>query len=121
MANGKFVWTPRGGAQQSYTFPDNFSFGYEAPRQEAGDIGRAIDGTLRSYSRDLKQRWALPFNYIYAAQKEQFWAIKQAQAEIDFYEDGAGDKTCTALWTNDFNFVLVAPGLWSGTIELEEV
>ena len=71
---GKFVWTQRGAAAQSYTFPVHFSFGYEAP-----------------------------------------------QVELDFYENAALGKNCTALWYNDFNFVMVAPGLWSGTIELQEI
>ena len=118
---GKFVWTPRGAAAQSYTFPVHFSFGYEAPQVESADAGRAIDGTLRSYARPLKQKWTLPFKYVDAAQKDQFWAIKQAQVELDFYENAALGKTCTALWSNDFNFVMVAPGLWSGTIELQEI
>lgn len=121
MANGKFVWTPRGGTQQSYTFPYQYSFGYEAPEQEAGDVARAIEGTLRSYARSLKQRWMLPFHYYSFDQKEQFRSIKAAQVEIDYYDDADGPLTCTALWINDFNFVMVAPGLWSGTIELQEI
>jgi len=122
MANGKFVWTPTGGSQQSYTFPVHFSFGYEAPEQEAMDLGRAVDGTLRSYVRTLKQKWVLPFKYISAAQKDQFKTIKNAQVEIAFYWSADDpEPTCTGLWTNDFNFVMAAPALWSGTIELQEI
>jgi hypothetical protein len=122
MANCKFVWTPVGGSQQSYVPPVNFSFGYESPEQEAMDLGRAIDGTLRSYVRELKQKWVLPFKYVLKAQRDQFKTIKDAQVDLDFYWSADDpEPTCTGLWTNDFNFVLAAPGLWSGTIELQEI
>ena len=48
-------------------------------------------------------------------------AIKQAQADIDFFRDGTGGKTFTGVWTNDLDFREVAPGLWSGSMVLEEV
>lgn len=121
MANGKLVWTPSGGSQQNYTFPVNFSWGYEENQVEAGDFERALDGTLRSYRRNYKQRWFLGFQYISADQKDQFWEIKQAGVEVDFYRDADGNKTGTFIWVNDFDFAEVAPGYWAGTIELEEI
>ena len=48
-------------------------------------------------------------------------AIKQAQTDIDFFRDGTGAKTFTGVWTNDLDFREVAPGLWSGSMMLEEV
>ncbi|RJR38680.1 MAG: hypothetical protein C4567_12425 [Deltaproteobacteria bacterium] len=120
MPNGRFVWTPRGGTEQSYTFPVNYSWGFEHQHQDFGDRARAIDGTLRSYRRDYKQRWSLRFNYISEAQKEKFKEIKDAQVDLDFY-DLSGEKVGTFDWTNNFNFVAVPGSWWSGTIELEEV
>jgi len=121
MANGKFVWTPSGGTQESYVFPVNFSWGYEEAQKEAGDFARALDGTLRGYRRAYKQRWFLEFLYIELEQKEQFREIKQAGVDIDFYREADGSRTGVFAWVNDFDFAEVAPGMWSGTIELEEV
>jgi len=72
-----------------------------SPEAGSGDVDRAIDGTLRSYARSLKQKWVLPFKHYSFAQKEQFRSIKEAQVEIDYYDDADGPLTCTALWTND--------------------
>ena len=121
MANAKIVWTPPGGSQQAYTFPVNFSWEYQEAYQDATDYDRALDGTLRSYSRGLKQNWRLVFRFISAAQKEQFLAIKLAQADLDFHRQADGAKTMTAAWVNDFDFTEVAPGYWSGTMELMEI
>lgn len=121
MANAKLEWTPPGGHRQSYILPVNFSRDYQELAQDETDRERALDGTLRSYSRGLKQRWVLKFQYISPAQKDQLCAIKQAQTDIDFYRDAGGAKTFTGAWTSDLDFREVAPGLWSGTIVLEEV
>lgn len=121
MANAKLAWTPGGGSPQSYTLPVNFSRDYQELSQDETDWERALDGTLRSYSRCLKQRWVLKFQYISSAQKDQLTVIKQAQADLDFYRDAGGAKTFTGVWTNDLDFREVAPGAWSGTVVLEEV
>ncbi|MFP3866874.1 MAG: hypothetical protein ACLFUU_01760 [Desulfobacteraceae bacterium] len=121
MPKGKFVWTPVGGGPQTYNFPVNFSWNYQEACLDDNDRQRALDGTLRSYNRALKQFWRLDFSYISAAQKEQFWEIKQSGVDVDFYRDAKSSKTMTSAWVNDFNFVEVAPGYWSGTIELEEI
>ncbi len=121
MANAKLEWTPKGGSRQSYTLPVNFTWDYQELATDDGDRERALDGTLRSYRRDLKARWVLSFQYIGAAQKEQLAALKQAQVEIDFYRETQGAKTFTGIWTNDLNFREVAPGLWSGSLVLDEV
>jgi hypothetical protein len=71
MANAKLEWTPTGGSRQSYTLPVNFTYDYQELGTDDGDRERALDGTLRSYARDLKARWVLRFQYIGAAQKEQ--------------------------------------------------
>ena len=121
MANARLEWTPLGGSSQSYTLPVNFTWDYQELAQDETDRERAVDGTLRSYLRGLKQRWILQFQFISAAQKEALAAIKQAQADIDFFRDGIGAKTFTGVWTNDLDFREVAPGLWSGSMMLEEV
>jgi hypothetical protein len=121
MANAKLEWTPKGGSRQSYTLPVNFTWDYQELATDDADRERALDGTLRSYSRDLKARWVLSFQYIGTAQKEQLVALKQAQVEIDFYRETGGGKTFTGIWTNDLNFREVAPGLWSGSLVLDEV
>ncbi len=121
MANAKFVWTDGAGILQAYTFPVNFTYDYQELLKDEGDRERALDGTLRSYTRQLKQRWVLKFGYISPAQKGQFAAIKQAQGDIDFYRDAAGPKTFTGVWTSDLDFREVAPGLWTGSSVLEEV
>jgi hypothetical protein len=121
MANAKLAWTPLGGSRQSYTLPVNFSWDYQELAQDETDRERALDGTLRSYSRGLKQRWVLKFQYISTAQKDQLAAIKQAQADIDFHRDAENTKTFTGVWTNDLDFQEVAPGAWSGSMVLEEV
>ncbi|MBI4795870.1 MAG: hypothetical protein HY790_08560, partial [Deltaproteobacteria bacterium] len=94
---------------------------YQELAQDETDRERALDGTLRSYSRGLKQRWVLKFQYISRAQKDQLTAIKQAQTDIDFYRDAENTKTFTGVWTSDLDFREVAPGLWSGSMVLEEV
>ncbi len=121
MANGKFVWTPAGGAQQSYIFPVNYSWGYQVEHQDFGDRERALDGTLRSYQRGLKQRWVLEFNFIDKTQRDQLWEIKQAAVDLDFYEDADGDLTGTFQWVGNFNFARSHPQYYTGSIELEEV
>lgn len=121
MANAKLAWTPPGGSRQSYTLPVNFSWDYQELLQDETERERALDGTLRSYSRGLKQRWVLKFHYISTAQKDQLTAIKQAQTDIDFFRDAGVTKTFTGAWTNDLDFRETAPGAWSGTMVLEEV
>lgn len=121
MANAKLIWTPPGGTLQSYTLPVNFSYDYQELEQDDSDRERALDGTLRSYARTLKARWVLRFQYISTDQKEQLAAIKRAQVEIEFYRDSEGEKTFTGVWSNDLDFREVAPGLWSGSMVLEEV
>lgn len=121
MANARLEWTPAGGERQSYTLPVNFTWDYQARLQDDSDRERALDGTLRSYARELKQRWLLKFQYISAAQKEQLAAIKQAQVDLDFFRDAAGNKTFTGSWSSDLDFREVVPGLWSGSMTLEEV
>ena len=121
MANAKLEWTPLGGSRQSYSLPVNFSWDYQELTQDETDRERALDGTLRSYTRGLKQRWVLKFQYISTAQKDQLSAIKQAQTDLDFYRDGSNTKTFTGAWTSDLDFREVAPGAWSGSMVLEEV
>lgn len=121
MANAKLEWTPPGGSSQSYTLPVNFTWDYQELRQDETDRERALDGTLRSYARGLKQRWVLNFQYVTTAQKEQLAAIKQAQVDLHFYRDSAGSRTFTGVWSSDLDFREVAPGLWSGSMVLEEV
>ena len=121
MATAKLAWTAADGSCQSYTLPVNFTWDYQELAQDETDRGRALDGTLRSYARPLKRRWVLKFQYIATAQKEQLAAIKEAQADVDFYRDAAGPKTFTGAWTNDLDFREVSPDLWSGSIVLEEV
>jgi hypothetical protein len=120
MANARLEWTVSG-SRQSYALPVNFTWDYQELTQDETDRQRALDGTLRSYARGLKQRWILQFQYISTAQKEVLAALKQAQTDIDFFRDGGGAKTFTGAWTNDLDFREVAPGLWSGSMVLEEV
>lgn len=121
MTNAKLEWTTKGQTRQSYTLPVNFTWDYQELWQDETDRQRALDGTLRSYAQGLKQRWLLKFQYISTAQKEQLAAIKESQTDIHFFREANGTKTFTGAWTNDLNFKEVAPGLWSGSIELEEV
>jgi len=122
MANAKLEWTPQGGGGlQSYTLPVNFTWDYQELLTDEADRERALDGTLRSYARGLKARWVLKFLYISTAQKDQLTAIKQAQTEISFYREAGGGKTFSGVWTNDLDFREVSPGLWSGSMVLEEV
>lgn len=121
MANAMLAWTPPGGSRQSYTLPVNFTWDYKELAQDETDRERALDGTLRSYLRGLKQRWTLQFKYISTVQKDALAGIKQDQADIDFFRDGTGSRTFTGVWTNDLDFREVAPGSWSGSIILEEV
>ena len=121
MANARLEWTPKGGSRQSYTLPVNFTWDYQELWQDETDRERAMDGTLRSYSRKLKQRWVLKFQYLSTTQKEQLAAVKQAQADLTFYRDASGPGAFTGAWTNDLDFREVAPGAWSGSMVLEEV
>jgi hypothetical protein len=121
MAKAKLAWTAADGSNQSYTLPVNFTWDYKELGQDETDRERALDGTLRSYARPLKQLWTLKFQYVSAAQKEQLAAIKEVQSDVDFYRDADGDKTFTGVWTSDLDFREVHPGLWSGSIVLEEV
>lgn len=121
MANGKFVWTAPGGVRQSYVFPVNFSWGYQVEHQDFCDRERALDGTLRSYQRGVKQRWVLEFRYIGRDQMQQFLAIKRAGVDLEFYEDADGELTAVCQWVNNFDFVRSHPHYYSGSIEMEEV
>ncbi len=121
MANAKIVWTPPGSTPQAYIFPVNFTWEYQEAYQDSTDRDRALDGTLRSYSRGMKQHWQLVFRFIPTAQKEQFLLIKMAQSDVDFYRQADGGKTLTAAWVNDFDFTEVASDFWSGTMELAEI
>ena len=121
MANAKFIWTPEGGSQQSYILEANYAFTTKPFIQDTSDHGRAIDGTLRTYESPLKQSWLLAFRNVSTAQKEQLKTIKEAKADLDFYQDAAGGLTFTGRWTNPFNFIETAPGVWTGTIQLEEI
>lgn len=121
MANARMEWISAGGSRQSYILPVNFTWDYQELTQDETDRERALDGTMRSYLRGLKQRWVLQFEFISAAQKDAFIAIKQVQTDIDFFRDSSGSKTFTGAWTNDLDFREVAPGFWSGSMVLEEV
>jgi hypothetical protein len=121
MANAKLEWTPRGGTPQSYILPVNFTWDYQELLLDDADRERALDGTLRSYERGLKQRWVLKFQYLSTAQKEQLAAVKQAGVEIVFFRDADGSQTFTGMWTNDLDFRETAPGRWSGSMVLEEI
>jgi len=121
MANARMEWTPAGGSRQSYTLPINFTWDYQELAQDETDRERALDGTMRSYLRGLKQRWVLQFQFISTGQKDTLIAIKQAQTDIDFFRDGTGSKSFTGVWTNDLDFREVSPGFWSGSLILEEV
>jgi hypothetical protein len=121
MANAKLEWTPAGGSRQSYTLPVNFTYDYQELSQDDSDRERAVDGTLRSYRRGLKVRWVLKFRHISPAQKDKLVQIKQSQTDIDFYRQADGPKTFSGDWTNDLDFREAAPGLWSGSIVLEEI
>jgi hypothetical protein len=121
MANAKLEWTSPGGIRQSYVLPVNFTYDYQELSQDESDRERALDGTLRSYYRGLKARWVLKFRHIGPAQKDRLTEIKQAQVDIDFYRQGDGPKTFSGAWINDLDFRETAPGLWSGSIVLEEV
>jgi hypothetical protein len=121
MANARLEWTPAEGSPQSYTLPVNFTWDYQELAQDETDRERALDGTLRSYLRGLKQRWVLQFQYISAVQKDALVSLKQAQVDIDFFRDGSGPKTFTGVWTNDLDFREVSPGFWTGSMILEEV
>ncbi len=121
MANAKLEWVLSGSDRQTYVLPVNFTWDYQELLQDDTDWQRALDGTLRSYAQRLKARWVLKFHYISTAQKEQLANIKTAQVEIDFFRDADGAKSFTGAWTNDLDFREVAPGLWSGTVMLEEV
>jgi hypothetical protein len=121
MANAKLEWTTPDGQHQSYTLPVNFTYNYQELGQDDSDRERALDGTLRSYGRGLKARWVLRFHYISASQKERLADLKQTQADIDFYREADGPKTFAGVWTNDLDFREAAPGLWSGSIVLEEL
>jgi hypothetical protein len=77
MANARLEWTPLGGSAQSYTLPVNFTWDYQELAQDETDRERAVDGTLRSYLRGLKQRWVLQFQFISTPQKDVLVAIKQ--------------------------------------------
>jgi hypothetical protein len=121
MANARMEWTPAGSSRQSYTLPVNFTWDYQELAQDETDRERALDGTMRSYLRGLKQRWVLQFQFISATQKDALIAIKQAQTDIDFFRDGTGSKSFAGVWTNDLDFREVSPGFWSGSMILEEV
>lgn len=121
MANAKLEWTPPAGSRQSYTLPVNFTWEYQELALDLSDRERALDGSLRSYAMPLKARWVLNFQYIATAQKDQLAEIKQAQGDIDFFRAADGSKTFTGTWTNDLDFREIAPGLWSGSMVLEEV
>jgi hypothetical protein len=120
MEYAKFTWTPAGGSLTSYTLAANYSFATKPFLQDASDHGRAIDGTLRTYNVPLKESWLLSFKNISLAQREQLKTIKEAQVDINFYQDGV-ILTFIAQWVNTFNFTEIAPGIWGGTIQLEEV
>jgi hypothetical protein len=121
MAAAKLAWTEANGSLQGYTLPVNFTWDYQELAQDDTDRDRALDGTLRSYARPLKRRWVLKFQYISAAQKEQLATIKEAQTDVEFYRDAEEPRTFTGSWTNDLDFREVFPGLWSGSLVLEEV
>lgn len=207
MDYAKFVWTPTGGSETSYTLASNYTYISKPSLKDESDRGRATDGTLRTYLQALKESWLLTFKAITAAQYAQLKTIKEAQVDIDFYKNsyaagtiktvtmasggtggyhvndivtivqggaqlgtikvltvnGSGviltwvllsygtgysvanalpttvlpsggngatfnimaietdDLTFTAQWVNAFNFMEVAPGLWGGTIQLEEI
>ena len=121
MATAKLAWSAADGSYQSYTLPVNFTWDYQELAQDDTDRDRALDGTLRSYTRPLKRRWVLKFQYISASQKEQLAAIKAVQTDVDFFRKADGPKTFTGVWTNDLDFREVAPDLWSGSLVLEEV
>lgn len=120
MEYAKFTWIPAGGSLTSYTLAANYSFPTKPFLQDASDHDRAINGTLRTYSVPLKESWLLAFKNISLAQRNQLKTIKEAQVDINFYQDGV-TLTFIAQWINAFNFIEMAPGIWAGTIQLEEV
>jgi hypothetical protein len=120
MANGKLTWTPSGGSPQSYTLTVNYTYASRNQISDKTDRGRAIDGTMRTYNFDLKKSHVIAFRNVPATMATQLQTIKEAQVDVNFYADGS-TLTLTGQWINAFNFVETAPGLYSGTIQLEEI
>jgi hypothetical protein len=120
MANGKFTWTPIGGSLQTYTCAVQYTFASRLQLSDKTDRGRAIDGTMRTYAFGLKKTYVIAFKNIPLAQVQQLQTIKEAQVDVSFYADGS-TLTLTGQWINAFNFTETAPGLYAGTIQLEEV
>ncbi len=121
MGYAKFIWTPTGGSETSYVVEANYSFASKPSLQDNSDNGRAINGTLRTYNFPLIEIWLLSFKNINLAQRDQLKTIKEDQVDIKFYQDEKEDTYVTARWINNFNFIETAPGIWTGTIQLEEV
>jgi hypothetical protein len=118
--NGKFTWTPEGQSLQTYVLPVNYTFASKLAAADKSDRSRAIDGTLRTYAFGLKKTYLIAFKNIPADMVTQLRAIKEAQVDVGFYADGV-NLTLTGQWVNAFNFTETSPGLWAGTIQLEEV
>jgi len=92
MANARLEWTPLGSSSQSYSLPVNFTWDYQELAQDETDRERAVDGTLRSYLRGLKQRWILQFQFISTVQKEVLVAISRPRRILIFSGTGPGPR-----------------------------
>lgn len=90
-------------------------------KRDHNDYDRALDGTLRSYSRRTKLKYEIRFILISSFLKDQLLAMKNADTEISYYRDKTGDKTMTCLWVNDFDFTEEKPGYWTGRMVLQEI
>jgi hypothetical protein len=120
MGNGKLTWTPAGSPPQEYIFPVGALFASKGSLTDKNDRSRAIDGTMRTYNFTLKKSYVIAFKDIPVEQAAQFRAIKEAQVDISFYENGI-NLTLTGQWVGGFSFAETSPGLWAGGIQLEEI
>jgi len=120
MSYAKFLWGA--GTADNYTLAQNFSFTSRLFKRDNSDRARAIDSSMRVYDFPLKKSYLLGFRSVSLTQKDKLATIKDLQKDLTLYLDAASTTVdLVGQWVNDFNFTEISPGVWAGTIQMDEV
>ena len=118
---GKLSWVSETGGETEVFLPFHYTEAGSHQMMDSSEYERALDATLRKYFRPLKRCFGVELPFLNDSQKTELLSAKQAQRQFTLYLEAGGEKTCDVVWSNDFDFHQVRPGVWSGHIILTEI
>jgi len=124
MITSKFSWS---GGASTYSFSiDNFT----AVKEREAAISRAIDGTLKSYTKFNKWTFRCGLNHVSPTIESNLETIYLLDTTLTFFPDETVAETYYSVcWANDYEFKTPSYNnlprfggvIYSGTIVLHEI